>query len=218
MKESAGKWSDILDDLSLALSVTRIATTSRSLNPAASRCSASEQIASYSRASGTRTSSVILPCRAVRRIAADAPLGLRIAATITSVSATTMTSAMTSHRRRCYPRIRSIERGTRSSPWTAGLPGERTATPDARNGCRPPHTVNASRRLNPFEQPEYGFPLRLVLLLLPVALRLSKTPIKAGDSVKSETAADNKRHTNTQRPFTSHAPIESTLPPPPPDY
>ena len=37
-----------------------------------------------------------------------------------------------------------------------------------------------------------------------------------GDSVKSETAADNKRHTNAHRPFTSHSPTGSTIPPPPP--
>ena len=53
-------------------------------------------------AKGTLTNSVILARLAARRIAADAPPGLRMAATITSVSATTLTSPMISHRRRCY--------------------------------------------------------------------------------------------------------------------
>src|SRR5258707_14417414 len=39
--------------------------------------------------------------------------------------------------------------------------------------------------------------------------------INTGDSVKSETAADNKRHTNAHRPLTSHSPTGSTIPPPP---
>ncbi len=44
------------------------------------------------------------------------------------------------------------------------------------------------------------------------------TRINTGDSVKSETAADNKRHTNAHRPLTSHSPTGSTIPPPPPSH
>jgi hypothetical protein len=50
----------------IATKASRNISTSRSLNPAASRCSASEQVASYSMASGTLTNSVILLCRAAK--------------------------------------------------------------------------------------------------------------------------------------------------------
>jgi hypothetical protein len=42
------------------------------------------------------------------------------------------------------------------------------------------------------------------------------TRIDTVDSVKSEAAADTKRHTNAHRPFTSHSPMWVPIPPPPP--
>lgn len=73
-------------------------STSCADKPEANRCSACPQVASYSKARATVSNSVGLPRRAARRIAADAPLGLRIAATITSVSSITLTPHTISYR------------------------------------------------------------------------------------------------------------------------
>jgi len=53
----------------------------------------------------------------------------------------------------------------------------------------------------------------LFLLLLPVDLAPSGTRLNTGDSFKSKTDVDNKRHTNAHRPLTSHSPTGVSIPP-----
>src|SRR6202142_3151865 len=91
-------------------------------SPASSRCSDRRQTASYSMAGGTLSSSVACPFRTARRMAADAPVGLRIAATTASVSITILTSPTIPHRGRCYQhRTASVSEWTPSLTLGAGL-------------------------------------------------------------------------------------------------
>jgi hypothetical protein len=53
----------------------------------------------------------------------------------------------------------------------------------------------------------------LLLLLLSVDLALPGTRLNTGDSFKSKTGVDNKRHANAHQPLTSHSPTGSTIPP-----
>ena len=56
----------------------------------------------------------------------------------------------------------------------------------------------------------------LLLLLLSVDLAPSGTRLNAGNSFKSKTGVDNKRHTNAHQPLTSHSPMGVSIPPSPP--
>ncbi len=56
----------------------------------------------------------------------------------------------------------------------------------------------------------------LLLLLLSVDLAPSGTRLNTGDSFKSKTDVDNKRHTSAHQPLTSHSPMGVSIPPSPP--
>jgi hypothetical protein len=76
----------------IAITAVTKASTCRWRNPAARRCSPRWHTASYSLAKGTLNSRIAPPWRIDRRMAADAPAGLRIAATTTSVSKVNLAS------------------------------------------------------------------------------------------------------------------------------
>jgi hypothetical protein len=74
--------------------------------------------------------------------------------------------------------------------------------------------------LDPNGRRENYFEVRsmlLLLLLLSVDLAPSGTRLNTGDSFKSKTDVDNKRHTNAHRPLTSPSPIGISILPSPPD-
>jgi hypothetical protein len=56
----------------------------------------------------------------------------------------------------------------------------------------------------------------LLLLLLSVDLAPPGTRLNIGDSFKSKTGVDNRRHTNAHQLLTSHSPIGVSIPPSPP--
>src|SRR5271157_2408487 len=114
----------------MAMMASRKTSTCRSESPASIRCSNLRQTASYSMASGTLSSNVARPCRTARIIAAEAPVGLRMAATTASVSSTSLTSYTISHYGRYHPLLRHIVevgriacRTTSASPDTHHWPG-----------------------------------------------------------------------------------------------
>src|ERR1019366_8276223 len=98
----------------MAMMASRKISTCWTESPDSSRCSDLRQTASYSIARGTLSNSVACRCRTARIMAADAPAGLRIAATTASVSITSLTSPTISHYGRCHSASRYF-RSTR--PW-----------------------------------------------------------------------------------------------------
>jgi hypothetical protein len=46
----------------------------------------------------------------------------------------------------------------------------------------------------------------------------SRNRLNTGDSFKSKTGVDNKRHTSAHQPLTSHSPMGVSIPPSPPDF
>ena len=64
--------------------------------------------------------------------------------------------------------------------------------------------------------PSYQSVLLLLLLLISVDLAPPGTRLNTGDSFKSKTGVDNKRHTNAHQPLTSHSPTGVSIPPSPP--
>src|ERR1035441_10886287 len=72
----------------MAMMASRKTSACRSESPASIRCSNLRQTASYSMARGTLSNNVACPCRTARIMAAEAPVGLRMAATTASVSGT----------------------------------------------------------------------------------------------------------------------------------
>jgi hypothetical protein len=82
-----------------------------------------------------------------------------------------------------------------------------------------PQNGLANRRLQPLgnlTEPCSAPSVLLLLLLLSLDLAPPGTRLNTGDSFKSKTGVDNKRHTNAHQPLTSHSPIGVTIPPPPP--
>src|SRR6266576_3423883 len=61
--------------------------------------------------------------------------------------------------------------------------------------------------------PSYQSVLLLLLLLISVDLAPPGTRLNTGDSFKSKTVVDNKRHTNAHQPLTSHSPTGVSIPP-----
>jgi hypothetical protein len=80
----------------IATTAVRNISTSAELRPAAAICSVRLQIASYSNANATFANIVIRPARAAISREAEAPSGLRMAATTTLASRTHLTE------RRCH--------------------------------------------------------------------------------------------------------------------
>src|ERR1017187_6565026 len=92
----------------MAMMASRKISTCWTESPDSSRCSDLRQTASYSIARGTLSNSVACRCRTARIMAADAPAGLRTAATTASVSITRLTSPTISHCGRCHSAFRSF--------------------------------------------------------------------------------------------------------------
>jgi hypothetical protein len=119
----------VLTGSAMAITAVTKISTSRAESPDASWCSASQQTASYSIAKATLTRSVISPCRTARKMAADAPPGLRIPATTASVSSTILTLPTISHGLRYYnPLSQTVRRALMGSNGDAAAIPARRAT------------------------------------------------------------------------------------------
>jgi hypothetical protein len=57
-----------------------------------------------------------------------------------------------------------------------------------------------------------NLPVRPSMLLLSVDLAPPGTCLNTGDSFKSKTGLDNKRHTNAHQPLSSHSPTGISIP------
>src|ERR1035437_3471424 len=152
----------------MAMTASRKISTCWTESPDSSRCSDLRQTASYSSARGTLSDRVACRCRIARIMAADAPAGLRIAATTASVSITSLTSPTISHYRRCHSPFRYFTPLGRQVPpivaiWEAwGAPAVHAAWLRKADSChKPPGIGPRALNLTPTADGAFAPPLRL---------------------------------------------------------